>query len=147
MQSTMESLNEKIRVNPDIVETLMEGKFNWDSLIEGAKKFGFDINKDDIEDYFDEKYPATSDESSTTYYVQDEEADEFRELSLNELEAVSGGTTIVAVVVYVAAIVFTAAAIATAVFAAQTVAIGAYALVAIGITISIAGSGGSVKIP
>jgi hypothetical protein len=146
MQSAMEILNEEIKTNPDIIETLLDGKFNWDSFINGAGKLGFDIELADIEHYFAEEHPALSTDTGATYFVKDEQAGEFRELSTSELDAVSGGTTVVgavvALIVYVAAIVATAAVVASAVMAAQTVAIGAWAVVAVGIVVAGTGSTG-----
>ncbi|PCK32422.1 hypothetical protein [Pseudoalteromonas piscicida] len=104
MQATMEMLNEEIKKNPDILDVLLESKFNWESFVEGAKKIGFKIGLTDVIEYLEEKYPPTSPEAGSTYYAQDERQGEFRELSNNEINLVSGGTTVVAGVVAVVAV-------------------------------------------
>jgi hypothetical protein len=127
----MERLRDEIKVNPDIIETLMDGKFSWDSLIEGAGDMGFEIDALDVDAYFTEKYPPSSPEIGTDFFVQDEKEGEYRELNETEMEAVSGGTVagVVVLVVAAAAVVVVGAFVVGTVMAGAIVSIGIAAAV------------------
>ncbi|OCW96217.1 hypothetical protein [Alishewanella sp. HH-ZS] len=94
MKYSLENLIALIKTNPDIIETLMSGKFNWETFIQGTRNFGVKIDLSDIEKYLDDKLPFMGESSESHFFVQDQRANEFRQLRNDEIFIVSGGSII-----------------------------------------------------
>ena len=114
----LERISETIKADPDTIDQIFVDKFDLSELVNGAANIGYDMTEEDIEDYLAVKFPSPTSEIESKFYIQNPESGELRELTDDEMDAVSGGACSLAVAcvfVYAGAVVYVGAALAAVV--------------------------------
>ncbi|WND01392.1 hypothetical protein QGN29_07455 [Temperatibacter marinus] len=137
---TLEGLSEAIKANPALIDEILVDKFDLSSFVEGASQIGFGMSEEDIEDYLVEKFPSTLSGKDTTYYNRNPDTGELRELTADEMEAVAGGTTVIAAVVAVYVFIYAGAVLVVAAVINTGVAVGVGAIAYATVVTTVSGS-------
>lgn len=142
-ENSVNDLSQYVIANPEVIDSLLNKKFDWDDLVSNANEIGYSISVDDIEDYLTVKFPPDAPELIAKAYVGCNEAGSMRELSADEINAVVGGLTdpvLVTAVVVVAAVATVVVVVSVGVGA--TIAAGAGVFAVAAVSTSVVASGG-----